>query len=88
MEDIFNYLECGHRIRDVVGEPVRLGDAKRVRYGNTFRPRKRPRYIKLTFNSKEAAKEILRRSVWLKDNYYFSNIFIKRDLRREERLAE
>ena len=88
MEDVFNYLECGHRIRDVVGEPVRLGDANQVRYGSTFRPRKRPRYIKLSFRSKEAAREILRRSVRLKNNYYFSNIFIKRDMRREERLAE
>ena len=72
----------------MVGEPVRLGDAKQVRYGSTFRPRKRPRYIKLSFRSKEAAREILRRSVRLKNNYYFSNIFIKRDMRLEERLAE
>ena len=77
-----------HRGYEIVGEPIRLGDRNTVKYGNVVRARRSPRYIKVIFSSEAAAREVLRASSKLKDDFRYTNIYIKRDMTREERMTE
>ena len=74
---MLNYLRSQHRERQIV-RLVRLG--RKRRDGNNIRP------LKIIFEHKTAAREILDKSPRLSFNRVFEMISIKRDLTLEQRL--
>ena len=88
LQDMFDFMGVYHRGYEIVGEPIRLGDRNTVKYGNMVRARRSPRYIKVIFRSEAAAREVLRASAKLKNSSWYWNVYIKRDMSREERMTE
>ena len=73
---------------NILGDPIRLGNKEFIKYGNSTRPRRGPRLIKLVFRDKEAVNEILWKKARLVTNPWFANTYIKKDKTRDERTAD
>ena len=88
IRDIFQYMGCRDLLEYITEDPIRLGNKEFIKYGNTTRPRRGHRLIKLVFQEKDSVEAIMRRKAILCNNHWFTNIYIKNDKTRDERTAE
>ena len=49
IDDILSYIGCRDLMRNILGDPIRLGIKEFIKYGNSTKPRRGPRLIKLVF---------------------------------------